>query len=642
MRDLNFIIDASKPAILVFPPTPLQKINTFTLEEDINKEVYFTLLNKSKVPIKINDYFVNCPAGFNCSLEEKLDGSGGKFYAGYTILPNQAMIISAIYSIKEDMVPVIASSTMEVKFTPENFKNCPLEGCVAKSSPLNFQVGLIDQQEFQINVSNQQEQKYCVDYEGRVGRTGKSYLPKINLYLGGNSPVSSLQSESNLISMDECSPVDLNGRENSNWVYCTQKEFLVQLAKRIDKYYTNLEAIESLESLARFDDARKRREENGLLSSFSVYLRAQDLDLDNRSNSISRLAQIENETILTNIGFKGEKITDINKLGSLISGITIKKLVKGVQVGSLEITPGEYKVVIDINRDEDNMGLFVEGRLNNQVKIVVSLEKKSEPKLNWFFYYQDNDLDNVDYATPTIESLYKNNYSERGMILSFEKKEGEVGNLEKFYSTYAVPLIVRLVGQNKEGDYISDSEFILKKVNHSYKKGDIFSIWSGFASSEGQGCTSTVKSEQGKGLPYRVLDTAIDELGRFEIKDLNHLKQGSVMYLSTVLYLPSSEEIQLEAPFNIYTSKEKIVGTPEAVGAITIKENTYGEHKISSIKELFSAFEEGKVCVLYDNSTGREKWELFWNQDKILDQLEDIKKSIKDAKRCESSELKAS
>ena len=57
---------------------------------------------------------------------------------------------------------------------------------------------------------------------------------------------------------------------------------------------------------------------------------------------------------------------------------------------------------------------------------------------------------------------------------------------------------------------------------------------------------------------------------------------------------------------------------------------------------MFSAFEEGKVCVLYYNSTGREKWELFWNQDKILDQLEDIKKSIKDAKRCESSELKAS
>ena len=63
-------------------------------------------------------------------------------------------------------------------------------------------------------------------------------------------------------------------------VYCTQKEFLVQLAKRIDKYYTNLEAIESLESLARFTMREKEEKKMGCYLCFSVYLRAQDVDLD--------------------------------------------------------------------------------------------------------------------------------------------------------------------------------------------------------------------------------------------------------------------------------------------------------------------------------------------------------------------------
>jgi hypothetical protein len=643
--NLNFFVDSSKPSILVFPPTPLQKINTFTLEEDVNKEVFFTLLNKSRIPIRINDYSIDCPPGFNCFLEKNADGNN--YYSGYTIGPNQAMIIDVTYSIDKDSIPAKGPSTMKVKFTPNGFKDCPLEGCIASSSPLQFQVGLIDQQDFQINVSNQQEQKYCVDSEGRVGRTGESYLPKINLYFGGNNPLNSSNDSSDettdsLISPNECSSINyLTGGENQDWVYCTQKEFLVQLARRIDLYYTNLTSIKSLESLARFSEAQELREANGLISNFPANLRAQNLNFDNRSTSISELAEI-NDIIFSRIGFLGEQIDDISKLESLIKGITIRKLVNGVPVDALEITPGEYDVSIDINIDNDIMGLFAEGELNDQVNILVSLEKKSEPKLNWFFYYQDNNFDNINYA-PTIESIYTNNYSKRGLIMSFEKENGGVGELKNFYSTYSVPLITRLVDQNSGEDYISDSKFEVNINNHTYETGDIFSVWSGFASSLGEkGCESTVKSTSKKGLPYRVLDIALDELGRFEIPDLNNLKSDTKMYLSTVLYLPSNEEIHIKAPFNVYTQNDVIEGDQYSIGTTIIKASDYPENKIDSLKKLFENISEEKVCILYDNSTSVEKWDLFWNQDKILDQLENVKANIDDAKRCETSELKAS
>jgi hypothetical protein len=114
------------------------------------------------------------------------------------------------------------------------------------------------------------------------------------------------------------------------------------------------------------------------------------------------------------------------------------------------------------------------------------------------------------------------------------------------------------------------------------------------------------------------------------------------MYLSTVLYLPSNKEIQIKAPFNVYTQNDVIEGDQYSIGTTIIKASDYPENKIDSLKKLFETISEEKVCILYDNSTSVEKWDLFWNQDKILDQLENVKANIDDAKRCETSELKAS
>ena len=67
-------------------------------------------------------------------------------------------------------------------------------------------------------------------------------------------------------------------------------------------------------------------------------------------------------------------------------------------------------------------------------------------------------------------------------------------------------------------------------------------------------------------------------------------------------------------------------------------------YKIESIESVLDGINSEQVCVLYDESTGTEKWKLFWNQDKILDYLKTIINSqvLSDAKICESRALMSS
>lgn len=618
---VQFFVDSSEPAVLIFPPTPLQKLNSFDSNGVIEKTVRFTILNKSRVPSLINSYDVICPSGVICELD-KLNGVN--IYQGFIVDPNQAHMIDVTYKLNKANLPTLFSSFLTVRFTPLGFGNCDVNGCTATSSPLKFEAGLIKEQKFQINVSNMTEQKYCVDYEGRLGRTGPEYAPRINLYFGGNMPTS-MQTD-NLISLNECSPVDFNtGLVNPNWVYCTQNEFLVQLSARLGIYARNMKEIKQAEQVGNFSLAASIRSENSKIKIFDAYLREQDLSIASRNESILKMLDALSSVAFEKTGYAVGEVTNQIKFKNLIDSVLVQKTINGVLVSDTKFSPGLYRITLDLNDtgSQDLGGLFIESSdsVNPNMNVKAYIEKVSDPKLNWVFYYMKDNFDGNIY-TPTTQQSFVTNYSERGTIMVFEGKGANVDS-NKFYSTYAIPLIVRIVDNGSQS--ISDSTFTF--ATEAQNNDEVFSVWSGFASSLSKGCetTSTRAKEGNKALPYRILDNGLGS-GLFEITDLNSVKPNSKIYLSTVLYMPL-KNIQLTVPFKTFSLSNSVDANASAPEVFRISLNDYENYTIDSLSDVFEGIKNQKVCVYYDNSTSKETWKLFWNQDFILDELKNAKRA---------------
>jgi len=640
---LKFIVDSSKPAILIFPSNPLQKINSFNQEGDINKTVNFTLLNKSKVISEINSYEINCPEGVVCELEKMDDGTN--MFNGFKLLPNQATIIPVVYSFNKNKIPLRFDSLMYVSYTPKGFTDCGAGGCNATSTAVRFESGLLDKQDFQINVMNEVEQKYCVDYDGRLGKTGSDYAPRINLYFGANISPSSIESSGTLVSLNECSPLDYNTMQpNPDWVYCTKNEFLVQLAARIGLYSKNMIAIENYESNGDFVSASAIRQKNGQIGTYTAYLRDQDLSLVSRNSSVETMLATLSNVAFTNIGFNDDTvITNVARFKNLINGMRLNKAIGGVSTNDTNFSPGAYKVTINLSRVTGAItsDLFNSGTdgLNPYMNLEVFVEKIAEPKLNWFFYYQGDNYAEELYV-PTPSETYTTNYLDRGIIMNFEKI-GDNTNLTKFYSTLAVPFIARIVDKGQID--VSDSSF--KVIGAEYSNKDTFSIWTGFASSLGSGCGTTVVSPKSGSLalPYKIFDSNAGQ-NMYELKDLNEVKPDTRMYISTVLYLPTgNSNLQMELPFKVFTLDQTVEGTVGDAKTLIIRPEKYGAYTISSIKDVLDGMNQQKVCVYYDKSTEKESWKLFWNQDLVLDALKaQVKPTITDATVCITRDIQSS
>ncbi len=637
-RDLNrikFTVDSSKPALLIFPPTPLQKLNSYDFDGNMEKVVNFTILNKSRVPSIINSYSVDCPSGVTCELDQI---NGANMYAGWKVASNQAFMIEVRYKFNKNIIPTSFASLLTVKFTPSGFADCPIEGCTASSTPLKFEAGLLDEQKFQINVINQTEQKYCVDYDGHLGRTGSDYAPRINLYFGGNVIPSS--SGQDLISLNECSPLNYSSSQpNPDWVYCTQNEFLTSLAGRIGLYAENMRAIDSAEENGDFVRGASYRTENGKLKEFYVYLREQDLNQGSRNASIQEMLAALSDVSAVKIGFEHGLVTNKEQLVNLVDGMNLFKSLHGVLINDTKISPGYYKVILDLNDTgiQDLGGLFYnENMLNPNMNVKIYFEKVSDPKLDWFFYYiKDNYADSV-FLPQTGADAFTTNYLDRGTIMNFEKR-GDNTNLTKFYSTFAIPLIGKIVDQG-EGNG-SDSSFVLS--GDEFKNKELFTVWTGFASSIGAGCGTTIinPKEGKKALPYRILDSNLGGT-EYEITDLNRVTPNSVMYVETVVYLPTTfTEFDMNSPFTVFS----LSGNTNSNKSLFVGLTNYTNYKIDSLENILQGIKDQNICMYYDNSTDKETWKLFWNQDKVLDSLKAIvKPQITDATVCESRELLSS
>jgi len=640
VRRIKFSTASS--SMLVFSPKPLERVNSFENSGIFEKEVYFTLLNKSKIENKIIDYNIVCPADVNCTLEQY---NGNKMYKDFIIGANNALAIELKVSFNKNNIPKKFSLYMNVSYSPQGVNTCDLNPngvCHTSSSPVNFESGLLDQQTFQINIAKQDEQKYCIDAQGNIGSTGAAYNPRINLYFGGNNSPQ-VNSETELISMDECSPQKYSDLSNNpDWVYCSQKEFITQLGARLGKYGQNMININSLESLGRFAESKLLREENGRLLGFNAYLRQENIS---KADMVAAVTGLNNFQVpFTKLGFSGE-VDNLAKLNTLVNGIDFVQTVNGLKVNDNLLVPGEYRVTVDINATApisiNGSYLFTlpAETLTNGLNIKVNFEKINSTKFNWFFYYSQSDSFAEDFATPTPALNYITNVIDRGTILNFEKNNSTIIT-KNFYSTYAVPLIIKIKDKNVEG--VFDSKFEVSGYNQ-----DIFTYWTAFASSLGDGCetTSITPPNAKKVLPYRVNDSNLGN-AMYEIRELRDVLPNSIIYLGTVLYLPVNDSISsLKIPFKVFTKKETIDGDIEQNPnlLLTSNDSIYSQYKFISLKEVLGGINSESVCVIYDKSTGTENWKLFWNQDKMLDSLKvQVKPSITDAKICQSRELMSS
>ena len=630
----KFFVENPSMAVLT-PPSP-RKINSFNNSGSSTEEVFFTLNNTSHYTEKIENYTMNCPTGVTCSV--------GDTYKGFTINPGQSMVVPAtvtfsLSGIPKEIKPIKLNVTYSAIANNGFGSSYPF---TATSNEIVFQVGFLDQQDFQIEVVGE-EKNYCIADDGTVGKTGELVVPRVNLSFGGNeSP------NKPLISIDECSP------ENPEWVYCSQREFLVQLSEKlqeINRVKIALNAAQQDLYLAQSTNdqsgiakanalIKSLMDEDSNLSSFNAYLRRQDISASNISESLSMIQNM----IFTNIGFY-----DSNKIkfDELIKSINFEKA--GI-TGDKTIEAGMHKVMINIAQTGEvnysNNYLFLpSGELNHALNITVSLEKKSNPSYNWFFY-EDDSTDSFaekinELANNRKPNAYASNVQDRGLVMDFNKA-GSTINFNKFYKTYADPLFIKVTG-NSNGD--SDADLA---VSGYFSGADTFTYWSGFASTQSNGCETTSASPPGgvKTLPYRVPDSNLNN--KFVIPEFSKVVPNSKIYLETVIYLPEETQVTLDKArfysnlLNNTPLPSNGVGAPpnenpnDMNASILTLKSTTSLHKVNSVADVFSKIRSEEICVANQKiGPSSEKWILFWNQQKILNDLNVLKQGITDANLCD-------
>jgi len=663
------------PSMDIIAPL-IKRVNSFNNSGTTTEEIFFTLKNTSHYIEKIENYSLDCPSGVTCGVTDT--------YKGFTISPNQSMIIPATVTLNFSGIPkTISGIKLNVNYSATALAKSSFND---SSNEVSFQVGFLDKQDFQIEVIASEEESYCIADDGTIGKTGEIVYPRINLYFGRkNAPESEviggdrdeygcltaagytwcedknkcLQTweepcnnegsntkstagtvvvNEKLISIDECSP------ENPDWVYCSQREFLVQLSEKLEKIegvrlalnkaQQDLYLYQSTNNQAKIDETNTKiaslMKEDSNLSAFSAYLRKQNIDSTTINNSLAKIQYIP----FVNVGFYGfSKI----KFDALMKSIAYEKT---GSASDKALESGLYNVKIstaltgEINYS-DNYLFLPSGELNPLINITVSLEKKSNPSYNWFFY-EDDSTDSFAEKMELVNQVptaYASNVQDRGLVMDFSRNESVI-NYNKFYKTYAIPLFIKVTGQ---GNGVSDASFTT--TNYS---GDTFTYWSGFASTLENGCVTTSASPPGgvKTLPYRVPDTlsgtnyVIPELWKDESN--GGVVDNNSMYLETVVYLPEEVQVILAG------HKFYINSVPAGSDNLTLKP-AVSIHKAYSVAEVFDKIKSEEICVANEKiSSSSEKWVLFWNQQKILQDLDAMKDTITDARLCEIRETLSS
>ncbi len=636
------------PGLLTFNQQRLKRMGYYDKDGTAEIDVIFTVLNKSPFTARVTNYNMVCNGEVTCELPQV---GGHPEYVGYTIKTDQPLVIPAKVKFnKRTTLPEDFFASLEMTYSIDGLAKCDLATgaatCQTRSAAMEYKIGLLDKQDFQINILGSESERDCVDAEGNPGRTGPELAPRVNLSFNPST-----------VSYD-CSNINpITGADNPNWVYCSQKEFLVQLSRRIGEGWIRLGNIKIYEKDGNAGAADALRVENGRILTFNAYLRAQDISRAQVSANASQFGT----GLLTSVNLPGTVFdsgaTAVARMKNLVNSINFKQSIGGVRVDETMLEPGMYQVSIDMNDIDLSSAatstLFKpDGSINPAANIKVTLEKQTPPAFDWFFYYDEDSASrfagSIYGGGSTATTFNKTNIQDRGLIVNFTKSGSSMSGT--LYKTIAIPLIARIADTNLPS--VPPAKFDAQGSGLGQSN---FTYWTGFASSlpagPQRGCeTISLTPPLGnKALPYRIADINAGlnniqtNIHNYTIEELVNVAPNSVMYLETVLYMPVGSGLWIQAPFKISTLNGTTTSTPQNPQTLNISPSDQawasvfkidGTSTNNTLENIFDKIADGNVCVIRDTSQSATNWRLFWNQTAVLNALNPVRTSIRDANLC--------
>jgi hypothetical protein len=624
------------PGLIVNGPTD---VNSGFYEKfgRYERRVLFNLINTSPLDLNLMSYSLNCLGGngVSCTISSS--------WTNFEINSFGKMVIYGTITLDKNYLPKNPIQVvLDVNYKVKNFDSNP--NCQnfynTSSPPVNLRYGLLDYQKFQVGLISSRDFNGCIGENGMIGRTGERVAPRINIGFGGSAT-------DGLISIDECDTYDINGNVNPTWVYCSRKEFIIELARKIGKVWEIQQDINRELLVANTNHTRifNLELEKQKYLTFETNIRRQSFTKSELNQIITDL--FSNVTLWDSLGLDGVYGSSVNRVNQKEKVESLLNQIRFTQLGGDimgELQAGTYNVTMSIQTIgiQNNYELFNDNTLNPNIEITINFSNTLRtPEINWFFYeFEDDDFSEL---TPNILKTFENtNLSNRGELLKYVYN-GETSDFNNsnylFSPSYAVPLFVRL----KTGTTFSD---INKTFNLSQSVGsnNKFSYWTGFASSIEDGCVNIVtKTNSLNSLPYREADSKIGNTNQnfyFSQFDTGEVKQNQTIYLQTVLFWPSgiTNNLNLSAPFSIYTKTGQ-----NNQGTVNVS-SINPEFNVVDLNSLFNRIKEEKVCIHYGPTGTRSTgWTLFWNTKSIYDSIEERKSNIlttnNDAKICELREI---
>jgi hypothetical protein len=622
------------PTIAVFSEADVKQ-GFFNAQGDYVRPVFFTLNSRSVLDLKLHDYDIICPGAKSCSVD--------KSNVNFVMTPTEnIMMITGEVIIDKANLPTEASYYLELDYGLVEI-DAGINDFTANSNITKMELGLLDQQDFQVEIIGANEFGNCVGLDGVIGLTGEDVAPRINLGFGG--PVDLQES---LVSLDECDS------SNPNWVYCSEREFLVEMTRKTAEIFSvKKRALEALAAGRTEAEVLAISNEEAEFASFNINARDLDLSSGGITNALDgfdvREFNLQNSglNLYTDEVYLGGISTDeqVRTMRSLFSTITFSDP-EGILTGGL-YPVGEYEVVIDLDIPEDISELILfnaSNQMNSDVSIDITLKKVGQPLEDWFFY--DNRVGDVFETDVTIDEpdYYIVNDERRGVIFEFTQDNTTL-NLDdsSFYKMQAVPLFIKLenVGGDINNSYSVDFDLGLTNAQISNPQDPYaFTYWNGFASSLGGGCEDiSIDPEiDPQPLLFNFPDSILLENSTKNVYlyEFENSKADNVEYLETVLYLPNwsvSTPRRIITPFNVYTKDSSCNASTTGICETDISTLT-SDYSVSTLQELFDGIKDEQVCVASEKKGSNTDWTLFWNAKKIKSDLDTKKDTITDAIIC--------
>jgi hypothetical protein len=634
----NFFVSAF-PSLLIFGPENT-KTGFYEKNGRYERDLIFTIHTKHILDINIMNYSINCIGnGVTCTIDDA--------QKGYVLSRNNdTIMVFGKAIIDKDNTPKEIVADLNVHYQIVSLRNTPPYnfGHYTQSKPTKIEIGFLDKQQFQIKIKSDKEMFNCAGADGIIGQTGPDLAPRINLTFGGNN----LTDSSRTIGLDECNP------KNTNWVYCSQSEFIISLSRKIAEIATKQS---QLSSAMQASDRNQTlvdilNKEINDLENFEIATRDINVSTTSLTNSITNYINNQLSILTSASGLEGytneasfggsDTTKQVARINSLFTGVNkIKFTAHDGDLTTPKFDAGIYNVKINFISSNGSFELFdnTTNIFDADLKIIIDLKQKSLPAYDWFFYDQgvEDILSQIIATEPTIGN---SNVKNRGAIFKFEHTDNnnDFSN-STFWKTFATPLIAKI---SKDGNNIYNNFKISTDGGLGSLTDNTFTYWTGFASNKGEGCEDISPTQDDGYLVYNIPDTIIDPSNAssldVEISEYNFIGGSSVEYLQSVIYLPydtmksSMSALDIDGNLAITTNNSTCTTLPCSVELKA--DNTI--YKATNLQEVFNNIVSGKVCVSENRLGNKTNWKFFWNENEILKTLNPKKAEINDADICGS------